>query len=144
MNMTSQTECPDLKVARRLIQQMKCGDGRRWSHLDFPLAGEQSWNSYNACGDPSVILFRVQSDLGRYGDNRIRRRYDECDVGDAVRIDWIPDSQPAFLEILGPRNPVAEWGLRPRPIWRFKYATCKMTEDNGRSWSDVHYLERIE
>ncbi len=81
-------ECKDLEFARNLAKSMKEGYGRHNSRRDF-----RYMNFFEAMHRESLEeLINLQARvIGRIGDKSIRERWEDCEIGDAVPDDKVPE-----------------------------------------------------
>lgn len=144
----------DLEFARNLAKQMKEGYGRHNSNLAFREPSRLSYLT-TVFGGPfphgagECVQARV---IGRIGDRTIRERWQDCEVGDAVReqdFDHAPALQTLntgcqFIDKCIPRTP---WGPDDPygTIQRlsFERVRMRMTPDDGRTWQEETLWKRI-
>jgi hypothetical protein len=163
----------DLEFARNLARQMKEGYGRHNSNLAFRNTLQRARLGgvpYSDIPTPTDIQdaltlawhqmrenqqVRV---IGRIGDNALRERWQDCEIGDAVPEDKMPPISATMAREYGSRyivmrtprplvsriRPAMEPDTRQETYVRFEKVRHTVTSDGGYTWQEETLWKRIE
>lgn len=150
--------CKDTETARSLIGQMK-GEvaGRKPStyrdaqspKYDVPEVGKK-WVVPRVDAFSSLHAREVASSVGRFGNHHVRTRLEDCGVGDVVELEKTPFREGDWCRIQIRSEPTVHWN--PEIEFTrydqcaerlFKRITQRLTSDNGRTFKEESFWQRM-